>query len=445
MPPLLVLLLCIIFILILYIIDHKKNSYNSRALWIPLIWLMIISSRSVSMWFQINAVTEASTEIYLEGNPFDRKIFILLIIVGLLIILKRKIRWNDLLKNNPWLFLFILYCGVSILWSEFPFVSFKRYIRELGSFIMVLIILTEAYPVEAIKTVIKRCFFVLVPLSVVLIKYYSHLGRIYHRYSGELMVTGVTTNKNGLGILCTVCCLALFWMMFTLWINNKISSDKKSFLSQLSIFAISLWLLIIANSMTSLSCFIVGISTLFVIRTPIIKNHINYFGSFIILTLCCILFLQYSIDLIPTLLEMVGRDITFTGRTLLWSDLINLVKNPLVGTGFNSFWLGSRMETLWAEYWWKPTGSHNGYLEIFLNLGLIGVFLFIGVIFSTYLHAKRKLLTNFEYGIFRMLFLIVVVLYNIAEATFMLSNLIWFVFLLISIDYPEPTKNHLAT
>ena len=81
------------------------------------------------------------------------------------------------------------------------------------------------------------------------------------------------------------------------------------------------------------------------------------------------------------MLEAAGRDATFTGRTGLWETLLQEPINPLIGVGYASFWLGERLERFWAMYPTSPPiEAHNGYLEVYLNLGLIGVCLLAGVL-----------------------------------------------------------------
>jgi len=70
--------------------------------------------------------------------------------------------------------------------------------------------------------------------------------------------------------------------------------------------------------------------------------------------------------------------------------------NPLFGAGFESYWLGERTAKMWAmpEFWWHPNEAHNGYLELYLNLGIIGLCIFAGVIVATYKKSRMELLHN---------------------------------------------------
>src|SRR5438128_12660412 len=181
MPPALALLLTGLFIAYLFWRDSRQQPKTSSAVWIPCIWLMILGSRSVSQWLDpgTTGTTFQSADDLLEGSPTDRLVFLGLIAAGLFVILRSGISWGELFRNNVWLCAFFFYCAASSLWSDFPPVTFKRWIKALGDPIMAVILLSDRQPAKAIETVIERCAYVLVPLSIVFIKYYPHLGRKY--------------------------------------------------------------------------------------------------------------------------------------------------------------------------------------------------------------------------------------------------------------------------
>ena len=147
---------------------------------------------------------------------------------------------------------------------------------------------------------------------------------------------------------------------------------------------------------------------------------------------------EMTFGIYATTIQMLGKDPTLTDRTLLWNDLLKVQINPLLGTGFESFWLGERLQILWAARWWHPTEAHNGYLETYINLGLIGLLLLIVLLIAAFWKGRRELLRNFEFGRFRLGFLAVVIAYNWTEATFKALSPVWFVFYLIALDYPRP-------
>ena len=116
MPKQLALFFFISFILYLFYKDSKLRPMSSQGLWIPLLWLIIIASRPVSLWFGQGFYVD-NPDDYLAGSPFDRNVFMLLTFAGLLILLKRKVSWNNIFKSNFWVFTLFIYCLLSIAWS----------------------------------------------------------------------------------------------------------------------------------------------------------------------------------------------------------------------------------------------------------------------------------------------------------------------------------------
>jgi O-antigen ligase len=336
MPQQLAFLLFLVFVLYLFRMDSKRYFNVSYALWIPVIWLLLIGSRPIPLW--MNPQLNETAESYLTGNPLLRSIYSILISLGLFILSRRKLHWSHIFKSNLWLFLFFLYCGISILWSDFQYVSLKRWIKVVGHLVMALIILTEPNPVESIKRVFRKSYYILVPLSIVLIRYYPGLGKEFHRWSTYNI--GVCYGKNGLGFLSMIGCLFFFWNWQIKFRQKNVSSfDKKE---NILLLLMSFWLLYKANSATSLLCFISGVCIMTVLDVPVFKNKPQHIGYVILSILFFSLpFLIFGFDsILSTVLDASGHSSTFWGRTELWEDLVTTrTANPLIGTGFESFWL----------------------------------------------------------------------------------------------------------
>src|SRR6266550_8191523 len=202
LPPSVASCLTVAFIVFLFRRDIREKADVSGALWLPLIWLIISCSRGLSLWLNIFGLPVSGAISVEEGSPLDAWFFFFLIAAGVYVLSQRQVRLSEIVRNNQWLTIFLLYCLVSIIWSDFPFVAFKRWIKILGHPIMALVILTEPNPDEAVKTLLKRCAYVVVPVSILFIKYYPELGRGFDPWTGEASYTGITTNKNLLGADC---------------------------------------------------------------------------------------------------------------------------------------------------------------------------------------------------------------------------------------------------
>lgn len=436
MSPLIALFACLVLTLALLILDHRLKSEVSTALWIPTVWMLIIGSRVVSQWLGAGE-SYASENAYVEGSALDRNIYLVLIVMAFVVLIVRGVSFSQVAKANGWVVLFLTYCGISISWSDFPDVSFKRYIKEIGNLLMVLIVLSERAPVEAISTLFKRCAYILMPLSVVLIKYFPAMGRSYSPWTGAVTYTGVTNNKNTLGVLCAVCGIGIAWNLLSIWRRNETSKNKLQVFIQGFILILILWVLMMSHSSTSLVCFIMGVGIVMVMGVKTVRNNMVYILPAVLVLMVGPIYVMTE-GSVAFFTGMVGRDETFTGRTEIWQKALEMVENPIIGCGYSSFWLGDRLHAFWSQYTWFPTETHNGYLEIYLELGLIGLGLLIGVLISS----LRAILTvarrDVHFGALKLALLIAAILYNITESAFRSGLLMYFIFELVVIQFSRP-------
>src|SRR4030095_6000452 len=332
------------------------------------------------------------------------------------------------------------YCFISIAWSDFPFVAFKRWIKILGHPIMALIILTAPNPDEAVKALLKRCAYVIVPVSILFIRYYPKLGCGYDPWTGEQMITGIATNKNGLGADCMILGFFFFWYLLQTWSTDR-NTWRRNELRLIAGFLIGiLYLFRLAHSATPLTSLCVGVLVVLFVGIRLINK--NFIGTYLLTALILLVLAELTFGISSRYSEALGRGSGLSGRTLLWSHLLEVHINPVLGTGFESFWLGERLEQLKGIFFYIPNEAHNGYLEIYLTLGLIGLFLLIGLFIATFWKIRLELFRNFEWARFRLGFFCAIILYNWTEAAFKTTSAIWFIFYIIAMDYP---RSHLAS
>jgi exopolysaccharide production protein ExoQ len=136
-------------------------------------------------------------------------------------------------------------------------------------------------------------------------------------------------------------------------------------------------------------------------------------------------------------LEEMGKDATLTGRTEIWRLVLNMSGSPIFGTGFESFWLGTRADRMWNLYYFHPTQAHNGYIEVYLELGWIGVLLLSAILIAGYRNTLAMFRLNPDLARIRMAFIAVALVYNVTEAGFRMMTLTWFFFLLSAFVVPE--------
>lgn len=434
MPAQLALIICITFILYLFWNDRKNNTETSYAIWIPFTWMFLAGSRYASAWLNLNTNVIMTASAYDEGSPFDAVVFALLIAAAILTLFKRKIDWGLFFSQNKCIWLYFLYCGLSIIWVDNAFLSSKRFVKEIGNVVMVLLILTEKEPYEAIGVIIKWLAFLIIPLSILFIIYYPSLGRGYD-IGGNPMYTGVSTQKNTLGKGCLIIIIYYAWYYLVKQKNNIEIFTKNNCLNYVFI-AMIIWVLYMAHSATSTACCVVALCLFIISRKKSINSNPDRIFVLLIAGIVIFAFLEMTFDFSNFIIKILGRDPTLTFRTVGWQTLLSMATNPIIGSGFMNFWTGERLVTIWEIIGSPVNQAHNGYVEQYLNLGFIGV-AFIGlIILKGLLNVRKHLNLDYPSAMFRLCIIVIAILYNWTEASFYGINNMWIMLLFAVIEMP---------
>jgi exopolysaccharide production protein ExoQ len=439
MPPPVALTLTLLLTCYLLRRDLREEPRVSMAVWIPIMWLMVNGSRQVSQWF--GSGPALSAQRLEEGSPIDQAFYAVLIVGGVWVLARRRRQVGEIVKSNLPIVLLILYEGLSVLWSEVPLITFKRWGKALGDPVMILVLWSDPFPVRAITAAIKRCAYVLVPLSILFCKYYGDLGRSFDPW-GRAFYTGVTMDKNMFGYL--LFAFGLFFVAAFMSRRDPLSDEPNRGRSDQVINILFLamigWLLPIANSQTATVALTAGTAVIVALRLTTVRRH---FWSYALVVCLLVIVSEEVLSIKDAVLEAFGRDATLTGRTGLWETLLREPIDPLIGVGYASFWLGERLTRFWAMYPTSPPiEAHNGYLEVYLNLGLIGVCLVGGVLWSGLRTMRGRIGASVSvgethddriFGTFGIAYGVAYLIYNYSEATFQGLNFLFVMFLLCAV------------
>jgi O-antigen ligase len=178
----------------------------------------------------------------------------------------------------------------------------------------------------------------------------------------------------------------------------------------------------------------------FAIRPAIARNRWAVHAVLLIMVCIPLFVLFFASDAGGEILGSLGRNPTLTGRTAIWHASLSLAGNPLVGTGYESFWLGSRLARFWViddATYLGIQEAHNGYLEVFLNIGWIGIALLAIVILNGYRNLIATLRSDPYLGALGLGFFVAELNYNFTEAGFRMMCPLWFFFLLSVMVIPK--------
>lgn len=431
-PPTIALFCTILFVIYLFRRDLRERPNVTGALWLPLCWMLLIGSRSVTQWLHILGIMNlGSVE---EGNPIDALIYFSLTVSGLYVLSQRQVSLSEVIRNNAWLMAFLAYCFLAIFWSDYPFVASKRWIKVLGHPIMALVVFTGPDPGEALSRLLKRSAYVLFPFSILLIKYYPEIGRNFDSFTGLAVNNGICDTKNMLGASCLVLGFFFLCQFPDIWRWERSRARRRELCLIGGLLLMDGWLFWKAHSATAFLSLLIatGISTL------LGRRWVNkrFVGTYAIATVIALVIAELTFHIFERIVGLSGHGSTVIGRIELWRELLAVPINPILGVGFESFWLGTRLVLLHEGRPWQPNEAHNGYLEIYLDLGILGLIMLAGVFLGTFHKIRLELLRNLDWGRYRMGFLIAIIFYNFTEASFRGLSLIWFAFYIIALDYP---------
>ncbi len=307
---------------------------------------------------------------------------------------------------------------------------------------MALVILTEPRPYEALGVLLRRLSFLLLPLSVVFVRYYPELGRVHH-VDGTPMSTGVGHQKNDLGLMCLVTGLYFFWKLY-----DGIARPRPSASTGGMCCSSRCWrgCCYMSNSQTSLACLVVAVLVMGVARMPLLSGRPRRLVLSVVAGGIAFATLEATIGMKDRILELLGRDVSLTNRTELWDVVLGQVTDPVLGAGFMSFWTGERMQAIWDGMGTAGINqAHSGYIEQYVNLGYVGLGLILLLLISTLFKIWKQSPSQSQTAILRLCIVVVAVLYNYTEASFYGINNMWLLLLASSLDVSGQPARPTAT
>jgi O-antigen ligase len=243
-----------------------------------------------------------------------------------------------------------------------------------------------------------------------------------------------------LGIACMISGLFFFWDTMTRWSNRKDRRTRRIILLNVAFIAMTLWLLNLSGSTTSRVCLAIGCLVIAAAHSKAFQRRPGFLKALIPASFLLYLILAFGFGMMGDLAGAVGKDPTLTDRTKIWAFLLSMHINPLLGAGYESFWLGPRL-----QWFWNNAGlghineAHNGYLEVYLNLGIIGLLLLCAFLIASYRTICKKVRPFSSLASLTLALWTIMLFFSITEAGFR-SGLMWIVFLLGGIAVPERAR-----
>jgi len=301
--------------------------------------------------------------------------------------------------------------AVSAVWSIHPELTLRRSIGYI-LFVLVAAYLSVAFAEKDRMKVFSWAFSICAIGSLLFVVAYPEYGithaTIYQPDEIDGSWRGVFAQKNGLG---GVMAVAIFVELY-LCIEGK---GKPWW--RWGLVALFFLLVLLSESLTGLlaaSVFFTGFAICLIARY-------NKFAGMAVAVILVLLIFLLSLGIwYGTLFNFFGKDPTLTGRTDIWLAVVDFIKQrPLVGRGFMATWVPTDPEVYVINhgFGWVVPDSHNAFLEVTLQLGLLGLGLVIAISGIAWARAVRCWKRGiFPLGWFSMVFVVAALLVGISEA-----------------------------
>lgn len=329
---------------------------------VGMLTLLFLTAGLPTEWF---VVLEGGTGQYVDsGGSLVIAVFLGLTVSLLAFSLKRPKAMFYLIVCDMALMAFAALILFSPLWS----VDFNTTLRRAVALFMVVLIGIYFVARYSLEQLLNRLAIVFLVSMILNYLWIFALPRYGVSPTGANWL-GITTNRNSLGKQAV---LGALIMVFA------IRSRHHRILASIGLVG-SIGLVLGTNSKTSLVSLVLLGGLLIVFTT--FRARKQLFGAVLVSEVTAGLFgiLVATANLV-FITDLLGRDITLTGRTILWRHLlVPISERPFLGYGWDAFWggWGSPAHEIWLENDWFPPTAHNAALEYLLNIGAVGLVIWL--------------------------------------------------------------------
>jgi O-antigen ligase len=321
---------------------------------------------------------------------------------------------TKLAYQAPFLFAFLLYSSFSVFWSNTPLVTFKAILVFLETSILG-VYFGKQYSWKEIYR-----FWRWINIIIVILCTYQALKDSQNPWSGIL------GHKNQFSFIMA--------QTAVLWLMQAFYSPKQRYLS-IGFVLLSLFALQKGGSGASKVLTVALISLWgyfgFVKRLKVQWAFVSVI-LFMIVSICLTLIITENLEFI--VVDTLNKDLTLTGRTDFWPIIIDKInQHPVFGYGMAGFWQPWRgaenpgSGIIVAKTQFQPMHSHNGFLDLALDLGWLGLSLFAFSFFNNVAKAVVYLTRNrLPQAGLPLLLLTYILMTNFTETGLLGVTSIWF-------------------
>ena len=350
--------------------------------------------------------------------------------VGLLYLLAERARLPVLMSRNWPLLVLVGYALFSSLWSYYPDATFRRGFALVLTTTFAFYLVLRFTPRELLRMV-AWALLLGAALSLALTILYP--GSMIHHDALAGSWRGSFGHKNRLGRM-----MALGVVVFSLLLMERGGKLSAFNWTGLGLCAFMLAMSQSRTAWVTTAILLLMIPVLGFLRSARLPMSLRV-GSLLIVAFAAVM---GAAHFLLAGLEALGRDLTFSGRTTIWTHAIHAgMEHSMLGAGFRSFWTPEGASYVYARLWAVIGNGHNGYLDIWLELGFVGLGLF-AVMFLTALGRSysRLIRSTDTAGLFYALLMIYAMIYSLTEKFLLEQSELTWMLIMVTLIYLTPRR-----
>lgn len=336
-----------------------------------------------------------------------------LIYLVTLVLLQRGCQgFLGVVRRDKLLFLLVALAMVSAFWSDDPALTFRRSVALIGTTLFGVYFARRFSLADQLR-LLGRVFAIGAISSLIFVAILPHYGIADPKFGYAWQ--GIYGHKNNLGSAMALGAVVFIFLAIL---------DRRKSTRWWAALCLGLFLLWMAHSSTALVACLLSL-TVFVISPALrwtLKKAVLFFlgvGAIVVGAGF------WALNHLTYVLSLVSRDPSFTGRTTVWIvSMVMITRHPWLGYGYNEFWPGYGSDIVA-----RLTGvsemshAHNAILNLWLDVGLLGVVIFI----LQYLKSLRRAIlavrqTSTIEWLWPLVFLLFLAGYGLVESVILQRN-----------------------
>lgn len=385
--------------------------------------------------FTLFLSTSALIPVLIEGgdgggtinDTYTPKFFMGIYTITFLLIVKHQTNFVRAAQQDIWIWVLSGVVLASISWTFAPDVTPRRSVLLLGTTVFA-VYMAMRFTLREQLQLLAVALGIVVVLSYIFAIGLPKYGLMSAQEGGVHAGAwrGIMTHKNILGRLMVFSSMVFLFVAM----SNPIHNRRYRWLPWAG-YILSIALIVLTTSKSSLVVFLSLTAIL-----PLYRSWRRNYNQLIPLMIALILTVgsisTLLLDNLPVVADALGKDLTLTGRTDIWSAMFDLIwERPWLGYGFNAVWRDWDSQVtayLWRTLAWECPYGHNGFMDLFAELGIAGLSVFLLSFITTYFRGVMWLrVTKCIEGIWPLMYLTFLVMYNISESTLLETNSIFWI------------------